>query len=241
MLSDGFAAMGAACFEYEGVRYWVQEFGRTVSDTPETPALDGEAVSVIEGIAPTPAPVPDGWISIGPEQFPDRSFRALVSRTADRDGDGLLSPEETAAVTELSCAGEGILSLEGLECFSGLQVLDCSDNELADLDLTGLSELGSLRCSGNALTFLDVKPCPKLCEAVYYGSVEDTEDGTVVFCAQGETVPRVVCDRLVPVRASDPADADGDGSVTMTDAVRLIRDGWAAAAALVLHRMLNVA
>jgi uncharacterized protein YkwD len=44
MLSEDYAAVGIACFVYNGVTYWVQEFGYEVSNTeaPEEPVLLGD-------------------------------------------------------------------------------------------------------------------------------------------------------------------------------------------------------
>jgi hypothetical protein len=44
MLSEDFTAVGIACFVYDGMTYWVQEYGYNVSNTeaPEEPVLLGD-------------------------------------------------------------------------------------------------------------------------------------------------------------------------------------------------------
>ena len=41
MLNEGFTSIGIACFEVDGVKYWVQEFGAPNSGTEKTKAVDG--------------------------------------------------------------------------------------------------------------------------------------------------------------------------------------------------------
>lgn len=50
----------------------------------------------------------------------------------------------------------GILSLEGIEYFDSLKVLDCAGMGLTDLDLSGNSELEYVDCRSNALSQMDL-------------------------------------------------------------------------------------
>ena len=47
MLGRSFTAFGCACVEYNGVRFWVQEFSDTVNEAKKTPAQDGTAVRTV--------------------------------------------------------------------------------------------------------------------------------------------------------------------------------------------------
>ncbi|MBQ1505726.1 MAG: InlB B-repeat-containing protein, partial [Erysipelotrichales bacterium] len=47
MLDEEFTAMGAACFEYKGYLYWVQEFGVAPSGAASVKALDGYGIRTI--------------------------------------------------------------------------------------------------------------------------------------------------------------------------------------------------
>jgi len=87
----------------------------------------------------------------------DAAFKAYLIGAYDEDGDGILSTKETAAITKIEASGLGIKDMSGLgEKFPGLTYLDCSDNELTELDLSGLTGLTHLDCSGNRLTTLDI-------------------------------------------------------------------------------------
>ena len=84
----------------------------------------------------------------------DETYKAYLLDNFDTDKDGKLSPKEVAAITEINIKGKGIKSLDGVEYFqfTNLTKLDCSDNELTNLDIitffTGLEELD---CSNNKL------------------------------------------------------------------------------------------
>lgn len=85
------------------------------------------------------------------EAFPDPAFRAYAAAHVDTDGDGLLSAQEAEAVTELSLSGLGITSLRGIGYFTDLQTLDCSDNQIGAMDLTGLGQIQTVNSTGNKI------------------------------------------------------------------------------------------
>ncbi len=73
-------------------------------------------------------------ISGGVSNFPDEIFREYVNENFDTDGDGVLSDSELEAVQEnyvgyyANLPGK-ISSLKGIEHFTSLTALYCSDNE----------------------------------------------------------------------------------------------------------------
>lgn len=87
--------------------------------------------------------------------FSDPAFYESV-RIYDRNGDGLLTPEERAEVVVLNVSGKGIASLEGIEAFPELRELYCYDNALDSLDVSRNSKLQILDCTNNRLTVLDL-------------------------------------------------------------------------------------
>lgn len=100
-------------------------------------------------------------IPIDEAHFPDANFRAYVAKDLDPNGDLWLTPQEIAAVEEISCAERGIASLQGIACFSNLDYLDCSYNQLSNLDLSGNALLTELDCSCNeTLAALDLSALP---------------------------------------------------------------------------------
>ena len=134
----------------------------------ETPTGGGsESGAAHEGeILPIPAEAEDG-VFLDAANFPDAAFLAFVARF-DTDGNRYLSATELAAVTELRCPGPAsgtpgaITSLEGIACFTALTLLDCSNNQIDSLDLSGNPTLETLVCSGNGMESLVVSGCPAL-------------------------------------------------------------------------------
>lgn len=109
-------------------------------------------------------------IAISHTTFPDESFRNYILGEVDTDTSGSLSPEEIAAVIALDCSGCYIGDLTGLEYFTSLRYLYCSDNDLTKLDVGGLGALRVLDCSGNGLRSLEVSGCDKLEELWVQGN-----------------------------------------------------------------------
>ena len=91
-----------------------------------------------------PDPIP-----VNNETFPDEAFRAYVSENIDVSHDGNLSEGEINSVTTMDVSGLGIRSLQGMEYFTALESLDCSDNELTSLDLSANTKLQSLNAENN--------------------------------------------------------------------------------------------
>ena len=89
-------------------------------------------------------------VPIDESHFPDEVFRNFVS-AADRDQDGILSDAEISAITRMGAQERGIKTLKGIEYFTGLTYLDCSDNLLTELDVSSNTALTTLYCSRNAL------------------------------------------------------------------------------------------
>ena len=109
--------------------------------------------------------------------FTDEIFRSYILEHCDtgggdlenvsgRDsGDKILSPNEIASVTSINLNSEkyrGIKTLDGIQYFTNLDVLNCANLQLTGLKLS-LSSLNRLTCSGNAkMTMLDVSECTNL-------------------------------------------------------------------------------
>jgi len=91
-------------------------------------------------------------------EIADPAFKAWLLAACDTDGDGILSSKEAAAVTRIEVPGKGIRSMAELGShFKNVVYLDCSDNELAELDIAALTGLVGLNCSNNRLTRLDIR------------------------------------------------------------------------------------
>ena len=96
-------------------------------------------------------------VEINDKNFPDARFQAYV-KDFDKDGDGFLSPKEIAKVTKIDVQGRDISNLTGIKYFTALTNLNCNENKLTSLDLSGCTALETLECHSNSnqLTTLDV-------------------------------------------------------------------------------------
>ena len=118
-------------------------------------------------------------VAIDAEHFPDTNFRTYVVENFDVDSDGYLSDVEINSVQEVSVPNANISSLQGIEYFTSLKSLDCSDNQLTTLDLNLNTALETLNCSANNLTSLDLSnqgsELALLCENNSYRMESDYE------------------------------------------------------------------
>lgn len=91
---------------------------------------------------------------------PDDNFEAeLIALGYDAGPlDNLVSTQNIASVTVLDVSDLDIYSLEGIQDFEALIDLNCSNNEITNLDLSKSLQLQILRCSSNQIQFLDLSP-----------------------------------------------------------------------------------
>lgn len=94
------------------------------------------------------------------DMIPDAVFREYCEEQLprwDTDQNGRLSKEEAAQVALINLPGQSeIASLEGLAYFAGLTELNCANNRLTSLNVSGLTALTKLWCENNQITVLDV-------------------------------------------------------------------------------------
>lgn len=88
--------------------------------------------------------------------FEDSKFKEYILANFDKDGNGSISQSEANEITEIDCSGLGISSIAEIKNFPNLVSLNCSNNSIAELDLTGNLLLETLDCSNNKLTSLDI-------------------------------------------------------------------------------------
>lgn len=101
-------------------------------------------------------------LSISEANFPDAAFRAYVAEQLDQDRDGALSEAELTAVVSVDVSNKGIADLKGIEYFTNIFYLDCSQNRLEKVDVSQHLALYTLMCYNNQLTNLDVSKNLKL-------------------------------------------------------------------------------
>ena len=88
--------------------------------------------------------------------FPDAIFRQYVSDNFDKNKDGILSEAEIAKVERMAVKECGVTSLDGIEVFYALKILNCRDNQLSELDVSKNVALEDLDCRNNRLSELEV-------------------------------------------------------------------------------------
>ena len=124
-------------------------------------------------------------VAIDEDSFPDTIFRDFVKRNYDTDSNGILSKDELQAVTVIDCepdkyaelgvsesdydynmaiqdaknnyylSGNGIKTLKGIEQFTELSSLDCSYNQITELNVTHNKKLVNLWCTKNHIKDLN--------------------------------------------------------------------------------------
>ena len=86
----------------------------------------------------------------------DKALMAALVEAWDADGDGVLSTVEAEAVSEIVAPSCGIVSLDGIEQFSGVRRIVCNNNNIEAIDLSAFPALEELNCANNSLTELDI-------------------------------------------------------------------------------------
>ena len=113
-------------------------------------------------------PVIEG-IAINETNFPDENFRSWL-KSLSYGSDGVLTDAEIAGVTKIDVSYKSIKSLQGIEFFTALTELSCSNNQLTALDVSKNTALTTLYCSDNQLTALDVSKNTALTELWCYSN-----------------------------------------------------------------------
>ena len=107
-------------------------------------------------------------IRVNETNFPDKNFREYILSTAvgadgylvNKNAYGNSSAstdfiyDETTKITKLNMGGKNASSLSGIENFTSLKELYCSQNRLTTLDLSKNEKLTYVACDSNALTSL---------------------------------------------------------------------------------------
>lgn len=95
-------------------------------------------------------------VPIDEGHFPDANFRSKLVEIPYYGADEFLTFEELSQVFDLNVSNKNISSLEGISYFTALQTLDCSGNNLTELNLDSNTNLQTLICNDNSLNTLDL-------------------------------------------------------------------------------------
>ena len=102
-------------------------------------------------------------IEISAANFPDNNFRACIRRICDYDNDGILTDDDLAFPGYLDVSSQDISSLKGIEFFTGVLELNCENNNLTGtLDLSRNTNLENIDCSDNGIEQLNITGCMNL-------------------------------------------------------------------------------
>lgn len=96
-------------------------------------------------------PVERESVPLDAAHFPDAIFRSYVSEAVDSDHDEVLSPQEIESVIYVNVNRSGVHSLDGIQYFPDLCILECSDNAISSIDLTKNPDLYRLFIDHNHL------------------------------------------------------------------------------------------
>lgn len=102
--------------------------------------------------------------------------------TVDNNGDDEIQESEALAVYKLELFGSNISDLTGIEAFTNLTELGCSDNNLTVLDLSANPNLGFLWPVNNPLAYVNVKNGTAFSEDIDEGSWMEIWANLPDFC-----------------------------------------------------------
>ena len=104
--------------------------------------------------------------------FTDEGFREYLSIgyhyvdgtkiRIDTDENGILSQDERMAVKNMDVRGYAVYGLKGIEYFTELRELDCTNRPIGSLNLSKNTKLEQLRCKNSGLTKLDLSHNPEI-------------------------------------------------------------------------------
>ena len=82
-------------------------------------------------------------------EIPDANFKTYLLENFDKNNDGNISLSEAKAVKEINCSGKNIVRLDGIEKFENLESLDCSNNQIFEIEIRHNKKLNKLASKGN--------------------------------------------------------------------------------------------
>ncbi|MCH5178760.1 MAG: leucine-rich repeat domain-containing protein [Prevotellaceae bacterium] len=107
-------------------------------------------------------------VEINETNFPDANFRNWLLEQ-EYGQDGVITDDEIAWIRNIDVSKEWetpneekISTLEGIQHFTALELLNCYNNQLTSLDVTNNTALTELWCHFNQLTSLNVSGCTAL-------------------------------------------------------------------------------
>ena len=100
----------------------------------------------------------------------DKNGDGRMDDDADTNDDGQIDVAEALLLKNLNIATFPINDLTGIEYFSNLESLLCTETELDSIYLTNLTKLSDLDCTQTGLKYLDLNGAPNLKRLYCYGN-----------------------------------------------------------------------
>ena len=117
--------------------------------------------------------------------IPDDNFEnVLINLSLDNILDNYVATASIDTVTILDVSSENIADLTGIEDFTALLELNCSENQLSELDVSNNTYLSTLNCSHNNLTSLNLSQNTALTSLRCYNnqlSTLDVKNGNNIY------------------------------------------------------------
>ncbi len=134
---------------------------KTITVVFEGIDTDGDGVLDIDDNCPntsTGEVVNDIGCSASQKNYvPDDNFeQKLIELGYDDILDGYVPDDKIGKIEELNISNSNISDLTGIENFTNLRVLNCSNNSLTNLDISNNNTLTNIDCSGNQLMSLNL-------------------------------------------------------------------------------------
>ncbi len=100
------------------------------------------------------------WVLVNETNFPDANFRNFVKQKygSYSSSNPQITDATLESVEEMDCSGKNIENLKGIEFFTNLKTLNCSNNKLISLSVASNTELTELDCQNNQLRALYIGP-----------------------------------------------------------------------------------
>jgi len=90
------------------------------------------------------------------DEFPDAALlEQMRKQSYDKNLDTRLTLRELEQIVNVDLSGLGIEDMTGTQLFTSMETLDCSNNEITELNLDTWTKLTSLDCSDNKIVDLD--------------------------------------------------------------------------------------
>lgn len=102
------------------------------------------------------------YFNNGGLHIPDAALKAYLVANYDDDGDGEISITESDNITMVNCSGKGVSDLTGLESCTNLVTLNCSNNNITNIELPNLAKFTTLTCYGNPISKINLNNCAAL-------------------------------------------------------------------------------